>query len=258
MSRCGRYGMTIPLAGIPLHGQRDRIRELEDLGYTDLWSSEGPSHDALTPLALASQWAPRARLGSAICPVFTRGPALFASSAATLADAAPGRVVLGIGASSDVIVERWNGIPFERPYQRVRDTLLFLRQALRGEKITHEFETFSVRGFRLGFPLEQPPRIMVAALREGMLRLAGRLGDGAILNWLSAEDVRKVAPIVKQFGAEKEIVARIFVAPTPDRELAHGMARRAAAAYLNVGVYAAFHDWLGARRAARRLSQGVE
>ncbi len=240
-----RYGMTIPLSGVPLHEQRDWIAELQDLGYTDLWSSEGPSYDGFTPLALASTWAPRLRMGTAICPVFTRGPALLASSAAALADAAPGRFVLGIGASSDVIVERWNGIPFDRPYQRVRDTLLFLRAALRGEKVTEKYETFAVNGFRLAFPLERPPPIMVAALREGMLRLAGKLGDGAILNWLSADDVRTVAPIVKQFGQDKEIVARLFVAPSSDRDAVHGVARMAAAAYLNVGVYAAFHDWLG-------------
>jgi probable F420-dependent oxidoreductase len=240
-----RYGMTIPFAGVPLHAQRELVTELGDLGYTDLWSSEGPSHDAFTPLALASTWVPEMRLGSAICPVYTRGPALMASSAASLADAAPGRFVLGIGASSDVIVQNWNGIPFERPYQRVRDTLQFLRRALAGEKVTEDYETFSIKGFRIGIEIEQPPRIMLAALREGMLRLAGRLADGAILNWLSADDVKTVAPIVKQFGEDKEIVARLFVCPNPDADAVRRMARMACAAYLNVGVYAAFHDWLG-------------
>jgi probable F420-dependent oxidoreductase len=237
--------MTIPLPGIPLHAQRDVIRELEDLGYTDLWSSEGPGYDAFTPLALASQWAPSLRLGTAICSVYTRGPALLASSAASLAAAAPGRVVLGVGASSDVIVEGWNGIPFEKPLARVRDTLRFLRRALDGEKITEDFETFSVRGFRLGVEVPEPPRLMAAALRPRMLRLAASESDGAILNWLSAEDVKRVAPIVKEFGAHKEIVARIFVAPSSDVEHVRRVGRQACAAYLNVPVYAAFQEWLG-------------
>jgi probable F420-dependent oxidoreductase len=152
---------------------------------------------------------------------------------------------MGIGTSSDVIVERWNGIPFEKPYQRVRDTVRFLRKALAGEKVDEEYETFRVRGFRLSRPLAQQPPILVAALRQGMLRLAGRVGDGAILNWLSADDVKKVVPYVHAGGPDKEIVARIFVVPTPDVTTARAIGRRAIAAYLNVPVYAAFHDWLG-------------
>jgi alkanesulfonate monooxygenase SsuD/methylene tetrahydromethanopterin reductase-like flavin-dependent oxidoreductase (luciferase family) len=75
-----------------------------------------------------------------------------------------------------------------------------------------------------------------------MLRLAGREGDGAIINWLSADDVKKVVPHV---GEDKEVVARIFVLPTEDRDLVRFVGRRAIAAYLNVPVYAAFHEWLG-------------
>ena len=107
-----------------------------------------------------------------------------------------GRFALGIGTSSDVIVEQWNGIPFEKPYQRVRDTIAFLRAALSGEKVTEEYETFAVHGFRLGVTLPELPPILVAALRPGMLKLAGRQGDGAIINWLSAEDVKTVVPYV--------------------------------------------------------------
>jgi alkanesulfonate monooxygenase SsuD/methylene tetrahydromethanopterin reductase-like flavin-dependent oxidoreductase (luciferase family) len=108
-----RYGMTIPFDGAPLGAQRDRIVELADLGYTDVWSSEANGADAFTPLALTSVWAPSLRLGTAIVPAFTRGPACLAQSVGSLAQAAPGRVALGIGTSSDVIVEGWNGIPFE-------------------------------------------------------------------------------------------------------------------------------------------------
>lgn len=245
-----RYGMTIPFDNVPLHAQREWIEELEELGYTDVWSAEAMGADGFTPLALASVWAPSLRLGTAIIPAYTRGPACFAQSVAALADAAPGRFVLGIGTSSNVIVERWNGIPFEEPYKKTRDMVRFLRSALAGEKITHDYDTFSVKGFRLGLRLEQPVPILIAALREGMLKLAGREGDGAIINWLSADDVAQVAPIVRQYGpnedgSEKEIVARIFVAPTEDRETVLMAGKYAIAAYLNVPVYAAFHDWLG-------------
>jgi probable F420-dependent oxidoreductase len=243
-----RYGMSIPFAGVPLHEHRDWILELQDLGYTDLWSSEADGADGFTPLVLASTWAPSLRLGVAIIPAFTRGPALLAQTAASLASAAPGRFVLGLGSSSNVIVERWNGIPFEEPYKRTRDTLRFLRAALGGQKVSETYDTFAVDGFRLNLPPIEPVPVLVAALREGMLRLAGREGDGAIINWLSADDVAKVAPIVagaSATGAPKEIVARIFVAPSTDREAVHRGARFMIAAYLNVGVYAAFHEWLG-------------
>ena len=241
-----RYGMTIPMNGIPLNAHRDWFREMVDLGYTDLWSSEAGGQDGFTPLALAAAWAPEMRLGIAIIPAFTRGPALLAQSVASLAEAAPGRFVMGIGTSSNVIVENWNGIPFEEPYKRVRDSLKFLRKALAGEKVEEEYESFAIKGFRLQMaPLEVQPPILVAALRQGMLRLAGKLGDGAILNWLSAEDVSTVAPYVHAGGEGKEIVARLFVIPTADRDKARAIARRGIAAYLNVPVYAAFHEWLG-------------
>ena len=242
-----RYGMTIPFDGLPLQDQREWVEELVDLGYTDVWSSEANGADAFTPLALASVWAPTLRLGTAIVPAFTRGPACMAQSVASLESAAPGRLAFGIGTSSNVIVEGWNGIPFEDPYQRTKDMVQFLRLALAGEKVTMETPSFKVRSFKLGVRVEQPVPILIAALREGMLKLAGREGDGAIINWLGADDVKTVAPVVHAAGdgSPKEVVARIFVCPSNDADTVRGMARFAIAAYLNVPVYAAFHEWLG-------------
>lgn len=237
-----RTGITVPVEGIPLVEHREVFRALVDAGYTDLWSAESTGMDAFTPLALAAAWAPELRLGTAIVPAFTRGPAALAQQAAGLAQAAPGRFALGIGSSSNVIVERWNGIPFEQPYHRVRDTVRFLRAAFAGEKVSEEYETFTVQGFRLGAALSEPPPILVAALRPGMLRLAGREGDGAIINWLSAADVRTV---VDQIGADVEVVCRIFVVPSDDRDLVYALGKRAIASYLTVPVYRAFHESLG-------------
>jgi probable F420-dependent oxidoreductase len=237
-----RWGLTIPLYGMALPAQRKIIEELADLGYTDAWSAETNATDAFTPLALASQWAPALRLGPAIVPVYTRGPALLAQQAATLAQLAPGRFVMGIGTSSPAIVTRWNGIAFEEPYRRVRDTLRFLRRALTGEKVTEEYDTFAVQGFKLDVALDEPPPIVLAALRPGMLRLAAREADGAITNWLAPRDVRTVRAV---FGTDKELIARIFVCPTEDADEARRLGRRLIAAYLTVPVYAAFHQWLG-------------
>jgi probable F420-dependent oxidoreductase len=235
-----RWGLTIPLQGMTLPAQREIVSELPALGYTDAWSAETNGADGFTPLAVASQWAPELRLGPAIVPVYTRGPALLAQHAAAMAELAPGRFVLGIGTSSPVIVERWNGIPFVEPYKKVRDTLRFLRRALAGEKVSDE--ALGVSGFKLDLVPEIPPKIVLAALRPGMLRLAAREADGAITNWLAPHDVRKVRA---ELGDAKELIARIFVCPTSDPEEARRLGRWLIAAYLTVPVYAAFHEWLG-------------
>jgi probable F420-dependent oxidoreductase len=240
-----RYGITIPFLDIPLPEQRDLIASLPALGYTDVWSAEAGGADAFTPLALASVWAPALRLGTAIVPVFTRGAATLAQSVATLAAAAPGRVAIGLGTSTEVIVRRWNGLPFDRPYARMRDTLRFLRAALTGQRVSQRYETFAVDGFRLQLVPPQPPVLLVAALRSGMLRLAGREADGAIVNWLSADDVATVAGHVHAAGPGKEIVARVFVLVDDDAERARAAARPLVAAYLTVDVYRRFHEWLG-------------
>ncbi|MBE1531306.1 LLM class F420-dependent oxidoreductase [Actinomadura algeriensis] len=245
-----RWGLTIPLSG-PLAEQRELIGSLPGLGYTDAWSAETNGTDAFTPLALASQWAPELRLGPAIVPVYTRGPALLAQQAATLADLAPGRFVMGIGTSSDTIVERWNGIPFDEPYKRVRDTVRFLRKALAGEKVKEEYATFTVKGFKLENAPATPPPIVLAALRPGMLRLAAREADGAITNWLAPKDVRTVR---SELGDDPELIARLFVCPTEDADEARAIGRWMIAAYMTVPVYRAFHEWLGRGEALQPMN----
>ncbi|WP_137294235.1 LLM class F420-dependent oxidoreductase [Nocardioides dongxiaopingii] len=248
MATSTRWGMTIPLDGVPLAEQGDVCRELEDLGYTDLWSAEGMGTDGFTPLAVAAAVTRDVHLGIAIASAFTRGPALLAQTAATLAATAPERFTLGIGASSSVLVHEWNDLAFDRPLSRCRDLVRYLRVALTGERVDRAYDTFTVRGARVGVAVEQPPAILLAGLRGRMLELAGAEADGAILNWLSATDVARVAPIVTGAAGDdrpREVVARILVVPTDDAEVARAIGRRMITAYLNVPVYRAFHEWLG-------------
>src|SRR5918998_4746756 len=139
-----RWGLTLPLPMMALADHEEHIRRAEAAGYTDLWSGETQGPDGFTPLALATQWTERARLGTGVVGVFTRGPALLAQQAAALADASGGRFALGIGASSDRIVEGWNKLPFERPLSRISETVDFLRPVLAGERVD-------------GFKLESAP-----------------------------------------------------------------------------------------------------
>jgi probable F420-dependent oxidoreductase len=240
-----RWGMTVPLGGTPLADHAAVYAALADAGFTDVWSSEVAGSDAFTPLALAAAWEPRLRLGTAVAPVFTRGPGLLAMTAAALAETAPGHFQLGIGASSPVVVGDWNAAEFTEPYQRSRDMLRFLKPALAGEIVDGEFETFTVRRFRLERPPAVPPPILLAALRPGMLRLAAAEADGVILNWLSPADVGTALAETKAAGPGFEVAARIFVCPTEDAAYARAAGKRLIATYLTVPAYAAFHRWLG-------------
>jgi probable F420-dependent oxidoreductase len=173
-------------------------------------------------------------------------------SAAGIAEIAPGRFCLGIGAGSQPIVEMWNGGKFSKPAVRVREMALFLRKAFANERVVFQGETINVNGFRFSRPLAQPIPIYIAALRPAMLGVAGECGDGVILNWLSAADIKKAVPIVREAAAKAgkdpnaiEITARLFISidpPTPEADLG---IRRHINTYLNVPVYKAFQKWLG-------------
>jgi probable F420-dependent oxidoreductase len=246
-----RIALSVPYDNISLAEHIPLAQEMEQLGYTDAWTYEIDGNDAFVPLALLAP-ATSLRLGTAIVNVFTRGPATIAQSAASMAEAAPGRFVLGIGSGSQPIVESWNGGAFRKPATRVREMVTFLRQALAGERVTFHGETFSVDGFRLSRPPAEAIPIHVGALREGMLRTAGEVADGVCINWLSAEDVRKSVAIVREAARDAgrdpesvEVTARLMVNVDPPGEEQDTFCRRHIAGYLNVPVYREFHRWLG-------------
>ena len=238
-----RQGLTIPFAGVSLPDHEPLLRRADALGYHDLWSGEATGYDGFTPLALAAAWTERARLGTGVVNPYTRGPALLAQSAAALADASAGRFVLGIGSSSDRIVERWNGIPFEKPLTHVRETVAGLRPVFAGER--------GAGGFKLEAPPPEPIPIYVAALRGRMLRLAGEVGDGAWVNFLPLSAAEQVVGEVRagEQAAGREpgsvdIVCRFFNVPAPPEE-GLPFVRFMFAAYATVPVYAEYFRWLG-------------
>ena len=233
--------LTVPL-DVPLAEHAPLLQQLAAAGYTGFWTAETARHDAFAPLAFAAAATPQAELGTAIASVYSRGPALLAMTAAAIADAAPGRFLLGIGASSALFAESWNHARFEHPVARVRDTARFLRSALAGERVDRAYETFAVRRFRLDTPPAVAPPVLVAGLRPGMLRVGADDADGVVLNWLSARDVRTVRTVI---GAEALAAARIFVCVGEDAALVRDNARGPIATYAAVPAYAQFHRWLG-------------
>jgi probable F420-dependent oxidoreductase len=231
-----RWGLTLPLPSLPLREHAELVRRAEQAGYTDLWTGETQGPDGFTPLALAAAWTQKARLGTGVVGVFTRGPALLAQQAAALADASRGRFALGIGASSDRIVEGWNGIPFERPLTKVSQTIDFLRTAFAGERTS--------TGFKLEQPPVEPPPIVVAALRGKMLRLAVEKGDGAFTNFLPLGAVPRVTEQLDGAPEGFELLCRFFCL-AGEREQVEPLARFMFASYATVPVYEAFFRWLG-------------
>jgi probable F420-dependent oxidoreductase len=230
------WGLTVPLPGRPLREAQELVRRAEAAGYTDVWSGETNGPDGFTPLALASVWTDRVRLGTGVVGVFTRGPALLAQETAALADASDGRFWLGIGASSDRIVEGWNGMPFERPLTKVSETVDFLRAALSGDRT----ET----GFKLEQAPAEPPPIVLAALRGKMLRLAVEKADGAFTNFLPVSGLPQIREQLEGAKDGFELLCRFFCIPG-EREQVEGLARFMFSSYITVPVYEAFFRWLG-------------
>jgi len=229
-----RWGLTVPFAGVALADHAELFRRADAAGYDDFWTGETNGADGFTPLVLAAAHTERVRLGTGIVNPFTRGPAVLAQHAAALADASRGRFVLGLGSSSNVIVERWNGVPFEKPLSKVREAVAALRPVLAGER--------GPGGFRLETAPAYAIPIVVAALRGRMLALAAEVADGAFTNFLPLSGAPQV---VEAFGApDKELVCRFFCVPQPEAE---GMAtaKFLFAAYGTVPVYAEFFRWLG-------------
>jgi probable F420-dependent oxidoreductase len=233
-----RWGLTLPFAGVPLADHEPLVRRAEAAGYTDLWTGETNGPDGFTPLALAAAWTERMRLGTGVVNPFTRGPAVLAMHAAALADASGGRFVLGLGSSSNVIVERWNEVPFEKPLSRMRAVIPVLRDVFAGGR--------GPGGFKLETAPAHPIPIVLAALRDRMLRLGGELADGTFTNFLPLSAAEHVVSRVREGEAEAgraetEIVCRFFCLPGDSLD----MARFMFAAYATVPVYEAFFRGLG-------------
>lgn len=231
-----RWGLTVPLPGLGLAALEGPVKAAEAAGYTDVWSGETQQADGFAPLALTAAWTETVRVGTGVVGVFQRGRALLAMEASALADASGGRFALGIGSSSDVIVERWNGIPFEKPLTKVSETIDYLRPVLAGERGPG------------GFKLDQPPAervpIIVAALRGKMLAMAAKKADGAFTNFLPLSGLERVVAPLASAPEGFELLCRFFCIPGP-REQVEPIARFMFASYATVPVYESFFRWLG-------------
>jgi len=242
-----------------------RVAErVEALGYDGVWIADtGAGPDAFVVGAAVATCTSRLRIGTAVVPVYTRTPSVMAAGAGSLAQLARGRVVLGIGASSETIVDAWGGVPYERPLARIRESVAVLRQMLGGERVTFAGRTLRTRGFRLVSPPPQPVPIYLAALMPPMLELAGEIADGVILNFMPVEAVPRMLEHVRR-GAERagrdpsqlEIVSRFQTVVTDDVAGARNALRHMMGPYFATSVYNRFVAWCGFPEEAAAILAG--
>jgi probable F420-dependent oxidoreductase len=234
----------------------------ENEGYDDLWFADSGGVDALTTAAAVALNTERCRIGTAIIPVYTRTPAVFASTARVLHELSNGRFILGLGSSSQTMMENWHGQAFEKPLTRVKETTELVKQMLTGEKTAYEGETVQSRGYRqLAVDGEQP--VYMAALRAKMLEAAAEFSDGVILNLFPKHALPKMMEHIR-IGAERagkkledvEVVCRHQVVVTDDKEAARNMIRGGFAPYYATPVYNAFLSWCGYEDVATTIREG--
>jgi probable F420-dependent oxidoreductase len=190
MDRAGLTFASLMTLGPDLAAPTARLAA--DVGYRSFWTAETTGPEAFALLAAAGAAAPGLDLGTGVVALQLRTPMLVAMAGATLQALHPERdVLLGVGISSPVVTERWHGVPYgTRPLDRMREYVTLLRACLSDEKVDFAGDFYQVKGFRLGVRLsERRPKIVVGALNPAMLRLAGELADGVLLNYLPASHV---------------------------------------------------------------------
>ncbi len=232
-------------------------------GYDDLWFADSNGVDALTTAAAVAIHTERCRIGTAIIPVFSRTAAVLASTAHVLYQLSDGRFILGLGSSSQVMMENWHGQKFEKPLSRVKETTQLVKQMLKGEKTDFEGKAVTSRGYRQ-LPLEDGAQpVYMAALRGKMLEAAAEFSDGVILNLFPKDALPRMMEHIK-IGAARagkniedvEIVCRHQVVVTDDKENARNLIRTHFAPYYATPVYNAFLAWAGYEDVAKTIAEG--
>ena len=239
-------------------------KRAEDLGYESLWIADVGGPDPFVVAAAAAAVTARVRIGTAVIPAYTRTPPVIAGAAATCAELAPGRFILGVGASSENIVQNWSGVPFRRPLARVRETVTTARSILAGERTDFDGRTLSTHGYRLLMKKPEPAiPIHVGALMPPMLELAGEIADGVTLNMMPVEAVPRMVEHIRAGAARAgkdpatlEIVARFQVCVTEDKASARAVLRAAFGPYFATSVYNRFVAWCGFDDEAREILAG--
>lgn len=217
------------------------VGALEAAGYDGIWVGEVNGLDGSAAAAVAAAGTRDADIG-VLLNVFTRAPSVLAMSAWTLSHLAPGRAHVVLGVASPLLVERWNGIPYRRLHERLRDSLRFIRSALDGGRVEGDFATFTSDGFALPSAPDSPAQLLIAACGPKALALAANEADGVVLNWVVADDLERIDPL----PADRSRISMVVpVCPTADRDEMEQVMRPVVADYLQAPAYAEQQRQLG-------------
>ncbi|HLZ69503.1 MAG TPA: LLM class flavin-dependent oxidoreductase [Dehalococcoidia bacterium] len=198
--------------------------EGERLGYESAWVAETAGYDVVSLLTAMAASTSRMQLGTGIAGVYLRSPLLMAMSANAVNEFSGGRLLLGLGTSTPVIVERWHGLPWSTPLGHMRAYTELVRRLLGGERIKSD-GPYALNGAQLVVPAAGVPPIYFGALNDGMLALAGAIADGVILNFptlsYAGRAIERVRKSVAEAGRDPAAVTiaafiRTTVTETPD------------------------------------------
>ena len=241
----------------------EQVSSLARQGFATAAFAQLSGLDMLTVIALAGRVAPRIELETAVVPIYTRHPVALAQQALTTQDAVDGRLLLGIGLSHKPAVEgRW-GLSFERPVEYMREYLAILLPLLRGEAVNYSGKRLkaNVQLTVAGVPT---PSVVLAALGERMLRLAGEQTDGTALWMVGPKTLAShVTPIITEAARNAgrpspRILVGAPICVTGNPDAARERAARGLANYGQLPSYRAMLDKEGAAGPADVMLVGSE
>jgi 5,10-methylenetetrahydromethanopterin reductase len=242
----------------PVDRYVEQLRQARDEGFTRMWTSQLPYEpDLLTALAVAVREVDGIEVGTGVLPIQLQHPMGLAQRALTVNLISGGRLVLGLGLSHQVVVEKVWGVSWERPVRRLSEYLDGLLPLLAGDAADATGEFTSTRG-RLKIPGAPTPPVYLAALGPQMLRLAGRRTAGTI-TWMTGPRTlaEHIGPTLRDAAAEAgrsaEVVATLPICVTDDVTGARELAARQFGMYGQLPSYRSMLDregWAGPEDAA--------
>ena len=158
-------------------------RRAETAGFDNIWMANVFALDAIMTMAIAGRESRTIEVGTAVTPTYPRHPTAIAQQAVTAAAASGNRFVLGIGLAHKIMIEDALGMSYDRPALHMKEYLEVLAPLLRGETVNYAGEQYRVNGISVGAAGAGEVPIIVAALGEQMLKLAGRYTAGTI-TWM--------------------------------------------------------------------------
>ena len=174
----------------------DISSQAEKKGFDGFWIGETTLRDASVLATVAACATKTIQLGTSIVNVFTRTPGQLAMMGGTINELSGGRFTLGLGVSTPAIVEKWHGELFDKPIQRLDETIKLLRQYYSGERFSHKGAFYSPTNARLR--INTAPKIALAALNDQMIKTAAALGDRVILNLYPTERIRHAVTLIDE------------------------------------------------------------